>query len=150
MSPYQLLKYGLDKETNSLVFIDNVPNGNACGCICPNCKYELVAKNGGLKKEHHFAHTHTHTSGADCPGARMTALHMLAQEVFIQLTPLPSLSLNPAIRRGFFMPFRMAVSFSSSIVHLLPAVRLGFDYYAPHGIVCAKRLFICNKCCLLI
>lgn len=95
MSPYQLLKYGLDKETNSLVFIDNVPNGNACGCICPNCKYELVAKNGGLKKEHHFAHTHTHKwrrlswRPNDCPA------HVSARGVHTTKPPPLSLSTPP-------------------------------------------------------
>ena len=38
--------------------VDEVPNGLACGCICPNpsCAQELVAKNTGTKRIHHFAH----------------------------------------------------------------------------------------------
>ncbi len=71
------LKYALYLETNQMIGVDNVSNGLSCGCICPHCKEKLVAKNGGYKKEHHFAHY----SGADCAGARMTALHKLSQQI---------------------------------------------------------------------
>lgn len=39
--------------------------GLACKCFCPHCKSELVAKNGGSRKVHHFAHA----NGSDCVGA---------------------------------------------------------------------------------
>lgn len=71
------LKYALYLETNQMIGVDNVSNGLSCGCICPHCKEKLVAKNGGHKKEHHFAHY----NGADCAGARMTALHKLTQQI---------------------------------------------------------------------
>ena len=32
-----LLTYALNAE-NQLVQVDDVPNGNACNCICPHCK----------------------------------------------------------------------------------------------------------------
>ena len=70
---YALLK-GTDRESR---FVDDVETGLKCNCVCPCCGKEVVAKNQGKKKEHHFAHT----KGADCVGARMTALHMLAQNV---------------------------------------------------------------------
>ena len=74
----EMLTYGLKKETtNELLFIDNVPNGLDCGCVCPHCKHPLIARNGGAKKTHHFAHY----KGAECGKARMTALHMLAQNI---------------------------------------------------------------------
>lgn len=72
------LTYALDKEGN-LVHVDNVPNGNLCNCICPHCKSELCAKNGGTgeKMIHHFSHL----SGADCKGAIESALHKMAKDV---------------------------------------------------------------------
>lgn len=76
----KMLTYGLKRgTTDELLFIDDsqVPNGLDCDCVCPHCQHDLIARNGGKKKTHHFAHT----SGADCGGARMTALHMLAQKV---------------------------------------------------------------------
>ncbi|MBQ3259649.1 MAG: hypothetical protein IJA66_01005 [Alistipes sp.] len=77
-----VLTYALN-ELGQLVHIDSVPNGMHCNCICPACKEPLVAKNGGLKKIHHFAHQ----SGASCLYAAETILHLLAktkiQEVFL-------------------------------------------------------------------
>jgi len=70
------LTYALD-ELGKMVYVDDVDNGIECNCMCPECKGKLVAKNKGKIKEHHFAHS----SGIDCPGARMTALHMLAQQI---------------------------------------------------------------------
>ena len=75
--PLLKLKYALQKDTNELVFVDNVLNGLRCECICPYCKEPLVAKNEGRKRGHHFAHY----NGADCGKARMTTLHLLAQNI---------------------------------------------------------------------
>ena len=77
--PQLRLRYALFKgTTEGLHFVDNVPNGLKCNCVCPHCGKELVARNNPLnKREHHFAHR----GGADCKGARMTTLHKLAQEV---------------------------------------------------------------------
>lgn len=70
------LTYALDKS-GKMVYVDDVDNGIECNCLCPECKGKLVAKNKGKIKEHHFAHS----NGMDCPGAQMTALHMLAQQI---------------------------------------------------------------------
>lgn len=69
------LTYGLDFR-GRLVHVNDVPNGMACQCKCPDCGAELMAKQGS-KNTHHFAHI----NGADCKCARMTALHMLAQQI---------------------------------------------------------------------
>lgn len=77
-----LLIYAIDSQ-NNLVSVDNVAKGLACNCYCPACKERLVAKNGGTKRIHHFAHA----SGVDCEGAYETMLHQLAkikvQEAFL-------------------------------------------------------------------
>lgn len=83
------LTYALDKE-GKLVHIDDVPNGDECGCFCPHCKSPLCAKNGGKIKTHHFAHL----SGTDCGHGIESALHLMAKEVLykhkkIMLPPIP-------------------------------------------------------------
>ena len=62
--------------TGALVHIDTVPNGNSCGCICPGCKQPLIAKNGGQKLIHHFAHK----KGA-CRWAVETTVIMIARGI---------------------------------------------------------------------
>lgn len=71
------LKYALENGTNRIVGIEDVANGLECGCSCPYCKQLLVAKNGGEYREHHFAHY----NNRECEGARMSALHALAQQI---------------------------------------------------------------------
>jgi len=73
----RLLQYGLCE--GHLKYIEDVPNGLACGCKCPDprCNADLIARHEGKKNTHHFAHV----SGVDCPGARMSALHLLAQQI---------------------------------------------------------------------
>ena len=46
----------LHKDTGKVVDVESVPNGLKCGCICAGCGGEMVAKNNGTKKAHHFAH----------------------------------------------------------------------------------------------
>lgn len=60
-----------------LVGIDDVPNGSRCGCVCPKCGENLLARNGGLRMQHHFAHS----ADSNCVGSAETALHLLAKEV---------------------------------------------------------------------
>ena len=49
-------------RTGRMVYIDDVPNGLACNCICPNCKEQLLARHG-MERAHHFAH-HSETRKA--------------------------------------------------------------------------------------
>lgn len=81
MSSKAYLTWALNKEGN-LVPVDEVPNGNDCGCVCPHCKGALCAKNGGDSEKmiHHFAHL----SGADCVGAVESALHLMAKEILLE------------------------------------------------------------------
>lgn len=77
-----LLTYAFD-STGNFVHIDEVSNGLACDCYCPSCRERLVARNGGAKRIHHFAHAF----GVDCENAYETMLHQLAklrvQEAFL-------------------------------------------------------------------
>ena len=72
----EMLTYGLKKGTkNELLHIDSVGNGLSCGCVCPHCGEALEACQGDVRQ-----HFFRHASGTNCPGARMTALHMMAQK----------------------------------------------------------------------
>lgn len=44
-----------ENERGELVHVDSVPNGKNCGCVCPCCHEELLARHGGVR-EHGFAH----------------------------------------------------------------------------------------------
>lgn len=70
--------YALRK--GELVFVDNVENGLKSSCICSACGEKLIAKNGGRKKLHHFAHC----SGADCAHGFETSIHLLAKKVLMR------------------------------------------------------------------
>lgn len=72
--PY--LTYALDAN-GKLIHVDCVSTGLACKCFCPHCKSELVAKNGGNRKVHHFAHA----NGSDCVGTIESALHKMAKDI---------------------------------------------------------------------
>lgn len=63
-----------------LVDIDEVPNGSRCGCVCPKCGEKLVARNGGTRMQHHFAHV----ADSTCVGSAETTLHLLAKDVLLK------------------------------------------------------------------
>lgn len=87
MNSKAFLTWALNKE-GDMVHVDEVPNGNECGCICPHCKSALCAKNGGDGERmiHHFAHL----SGADCIGAVESALHKMAKEIMLKSKCVPT------------------------------------------------------------
>lgn len=60
-----------------IVHIDEVENGGKCECLCPACGGNLIAKNKGEIRAHHFAHD-TLTEGVSCSE---TALHRAAKQL---------------------------------------------------------------------
>lgn len=64
-------------EKSHLVHVDDVPNGEACGCTCPKCGSKLIAKNKGQHNQHHFAHI----GKRKCEGAVESAMHLMAKEI---------------------------------------------------------------------
>lgn len=68
------LPFGL--KGGILVHISEVPQGAACGCVCPCCKAPLLARKGSIKI-HHFAHK----KGADCEKSVETALHLASKQI---------------------------------------------------------------------
>lgn len=74
------LPCGLSKD-GKLIYIDDAANGFKCECFCPACKQALVAKNGGSKREHHFAHLNV----VECEHGYQSALHYMAKDLFQEL-----------------------------------------------------------------
>ncbi len=68
----------------ALVHVGAVPNGKACGCICPECSDDLIARNNGAKRAAHFSHS----SGADCASGYETSLHLAGKEALLRLKRL--------------------------------------------------------------
>lgn len=58
-----------------------VPSGKRCGCICPSCKDELIARHeaNGYKTPHF-----SHASGTDCAAGLETAVHLAAKQLIEQ------------------------------------------------------------------
>jgi competence CoiA-like predicted nuclease len=69
------LFYGL--LDNELKHISEVKNGLKCDCICPACEKKLVARNGGQKRKHHFAHYES----AECKYGVQTSIHIAAKNI---------------------------------------------------------------------
>lgn len=71
------LKYGM--FNGQLVYIDDVENGLGCGCVCPHCGGQLIAKKGEIRARH-FAHYKV----AECNHGTETALHLMAKRTIEQ------------------------------------------------------------------
>ena len=64
-----------DGETVGIFDRENVPNGNACGCICSKCKEPLQARNNKGNKRTYFAHQ----SDSNCSGESL--VHIEAKNI---------------------------------------------------------------------
>ena len=86
-----MLEYAEEKNTQKFVHVNSVPNGKNCGCICPECKDDLIAKNNCKDISNHFAHQNL-VEGRAC---LMTQLHLAAQNYFLNLSKftLPQVSI---------------------------------------------------------
>ncbi len=67
-------------EQGALVHVDTVPNGSACGCVCPSCKQPLIAKNAGSVLVHHFAHKKGACAWAVETSITLTVLDILREQ----------------------------------------------------------------------
>lgn len=77
-------RYARKISDGNKVFIDNVPNGKKCDCICSKCQEPLIAKNGGEINIHHFAHI----SDSNCSGessAHIEAKDIIKKEKYLWL-----------------------------------------------------------------
>lgn len=83
------LYYGI--KDGQIVSINGVNSGKTCGCVCPSCGEQLIAKKGEIMI-HHFAHAST----KDCEYGYETSLHLLAKDIIKNLNHfvLPKEKLN--------------------------------------------------------
>lgn len=79
MSSFKI-PFGLSQ--NRLVEVDDVPSGLRCGCVCPGCQKELVARKGEVNA-HHFAHAHAKDSDL-CEYGTETAIHLMAKQILCE------------------------------------------------------------------
>ena len=74
MTTHSKLIYAL--KDGNIVSIDEVQSGKNCGCVCPACGDELIARKGE-KRMHHFAHR----SNEDCEYGYESSLHLAAKDI---------------------------------------------------------------------
>lgn len=74
MTTHSKLIYAL--KDGNIVSIADVPSGKDCGCVCPACGDELIARKG-QKRMHHFAHR----SNEDCEYGYESSLHLAAKDI---------------------------------------------------------------------
>ena len=64
-----------------MVHVDDVPRGLECGCTCPRCHEQLLARHGE-KNTHGFAH-HSETRGANLKICYMVIMYKLAEQIIL-------------------------------------------------------------------
>ena len=67
------------------MFVDDVPTGKGCNCVCPGCNEKLIAKNDGKVRQHHFSHI----SNKECITGYQTVIHLLAKDIIEELKIFP-------------------------------------------------------------
>lgn len=70
-----------EKADGKIVHVDDVPNGLKCGCHCPHCHEQLLARHGEIN-EHGFAH-HSKTRKATLKICYMVILYKLAEQILL-------------------------------------------------------------------
>ncbi len=77
-----LIPFGKDKTTGRLLDVSEVAKGEQCGCVCPSCSSQLVARQGE-KIEWHFAHKKDYQKGTrgPCQYSWFVALRMMIRQI---------------------------------------------------------------------
>jgi hypothetical protein len=91
------IPFGLRTTDDRMVDPTEVENGAQCGCVCPECRTSLVAKQGDIM-EWHFAHD----AGAHCAGGVESAIHRMAKQMVLE-------------RQAIFVPERTQSRIASGV-----------------------------------
>lgn len=105
----------LDNVTGEIRLISDVSSGEACQCICAQCRGILIARKGRMRA-HHFAHK-SGESG-DAKSCQETALHNAAKRLLafhLDFIQVPSFTIQRPTKR-FVLPEPSVVGFEE---HLL-------------------------------
>lgn len=68
-------------KDGTLKHISEVDNGLKCNCICPACEKKLVARNGGQRRVHHFAHY----KSPECKYGVQSSIHLAAKDILSRI-----------------------------------------------------------------
>ncbi len=68
--------FNMALKNGNLISIDEVISGKDCGCVCPVCGAQLIARKGKIKV-HHFAHYNSN----ECENYGESMLHLLAKKI---------------------------------------------------------------------
>ncbi len=74
-----VFSHAMDEALGRIVHVDDVPNGAACGCVCPYCREPLIARHG-TEYKHGFAHR-SETRKANLEICYMVTLYKLAEQI---------------------------------------------------------------------
>lgn len=96
-----------------LLQADEVPNGLACECTCPECHQALVAANQGTKVLPYFRHQQSACEGGHAAGVRRRAIELIAAERQLRLPPFTQ-AISAKTMNGFVI--RKSVSFEASLL----------------------------------
>lgn len=81
-----LVPFGLDVSTLDLVDVCDVSGGKACGCVCPSCGDQLIARHGSIN-QWHFAHTSkgiTRSIKEPCEYSFFVSVRLMARQMVHQ------------------------------------------------------------------
>jgi len=81
-----LVPFGLDVSTLDLVDVCDVSGGKACGCVCPSCGGQLIARHGSIN-QWHFAHASKGITGAinePCEYSFFVSVRLMARQLVHQ------------------------------------------------------------------
>lgn len=126
------------------MYIDEVPNGKQCGCLCAECGGALVAKNNGKIKVHHFAHS----GGNDSIKCSQTALHLLAKEIIAEERIVPSINSNGLLE----FIHADEIFLESNLGEIIPDVlavcgenKIAVEIFVTHAVDSVKSVKILNQ-----
>ena len=82
-----------EDKRGKMVYVDDVPRGVACNCICPYCRENLIARHGA-ERAHGFAHA-SKERGANLKICLKVIVFKLAEQIILkQLKSMVTLNMK--------------------------------------------------------